>query len=1248
MGRRAFALALFFILMPLGQVFVGTVGAQIEYQGWWDAGWTERITVWVNETNGVEQDECIIDLWLDLSHYNVANATNEVRVTYLDTTLGEEEEVPMQVVGDRNDGTRSYEARVVFQTRPLDAGDRHVYYIYFNNPGVNQPSPHFTDFKPDLIKNRIVEPTFENNNYEFEGPSDVEEADGLIYVCDRGHHRVLVYDGNGTHVRTFGTTREPGSTDTSFNHPSGIDIHDGLLYVADEGNQRVQVLTLEGGYVETLGTTDEGGSDMDHLDSPKDVAVASDGTVYVTDYENHRVQVYFGIDDGTADSTIGTGQGGNANDEFDYPLGIAVTDDRLYVADSGNHRVQVLDRQGTWLATRGVTDVVGDDNQHLDYPYGISTDAQGQLAVADLGNHRVQLYNFDGIVSASFGVSGQLGAGREYFREPYNVAIGDGRIYVADYGNDRVQIFNVGGEFERTLGGRSQYAVGDLEFEDVRSVEVDGDLNVYVGDRSNHRVQVFDELGEYLGTIGITGEPGAANTHLNKPADIDVTSNSVYVVDGKNQRLQVYDRNLTYVTTLGGSPGTGNYSFNDPFGFARTSNGTMIVADTYNDRVMVYHPNGTFRAQVGTGVSGNASDQFRHPYDVELDADEMIYILDTDNYRIQVFYPGNLSLAYTLMSGTGGPANDQLKWPCGFSLRGDRMAVADTYNHRVQILNLTGGHLFTIGVTGTPGSDDAHFSRPRKVDLAPNGDIYVADADNNRIQIFDSTGTFKKTLGFSRKYSFDDDHFYSPGRVAVDGDGQIYVADTSNHRVQVFSQFGVLESTLGSASVREAGDDNEHLFVPRGVTITGDNIYVADTGNERVQVFSASGHYKETIGVDCYAVDSSPDGKLLFSMAPYHCVRIESADHSMIRMLGVNGTSGNDTDHLNFPLGAAMDANGRVYVADSFNHRVLIYNDLDDSTADGQLGETGIVGSDSTHLNTPSDVAWWNGRLYVADSLNHRIQVFEDDGSFLYTIGVSGVPGADNVHFREPTGVSVNGHGQVFVADLGNHRVVRITDIEMSSSGAEPYVAPATGEEPFSLGAWLRSPAGIVSISALLIIVILAALVLHGRGAEKGKTIPGKLDFRPGRIYLIDEPKPRRTSEFFNELAPPGSGKGLVVARTPAGELKEVYGLEPERIYWLSRIESTAPGVEIIAPSPLPLLTDKLVTFLKERDSPVIMLEGTEHLISENGFHDVLRFLEGLLPTVVTQKGIVLLPVDRRTLSQQEFSLLERESYLID
>jgi len=154
-----------------------------------------------------------------------------------------------------------------------------------------------------------------------------------LYVVDGGAHRLIVFDLDGTVVKTVGGR---GTAPGEFNFPTHVGCAGNRLLVADSGNFRVQVLDLDGTCVKAIGHKGDGAGD---LSLPKGVAFDGEGHVYVVDAHFENIQVF----DQTGRLLMAFGEEGAGVGRFSLPVGLAIDNkDRIWVADSGNRRIQVF------------------------------------------------------------------------------------------------------------------------------------------------------------------------------------------------------------------------------------------------------------------------------------------------------------------------------------------------------------------------------------------------------------------------------------------------------------------------------------------------------------------------------------------------------------------------------------------------------------------------------------------------------------------------------------------------------------------------------------------------------------------------------------------------------------------------------------------------------------------------------------------------------------------------------------------
>jgi sugar lactone lactonase YvrE len=238
-------------------------------------------------------------------------------------------------------------------------------------------------------------------------------------------------------------------------------------------------------------------------------------------------------------------------------------------------------------------------------------------------------------------------------------------------------------------------------------------------------------------------------------------------------------------------PRTGPLALHYPMGLFQASNGSLLVVDSGDQRVLMLDTTGRTQMTLGTpGVAGSDNIHFTYPNDVIVDA-------------------------------TG------------------RIIVADAWLHRVQVFGPDGAYQRTIGVTGKPGSDGTHLFDPWALALDEYGHLYVSDTGNERVQVFDSIGatTARWTYGVTDEYGRDSSHLDSPRGIAC-ADG-LYIADAYNARVQRFQTLGDrwADLTLGM----------DRLVTPTDVAIGNGKIYIADVDQGKVLELDRMGYFVREI-----------------------------------------------------------------------------------------------------------------------------------------------------------------------------------------------------------------------------------------------------------------------------------------------------------------------------------------------------------------------------------------------------------------
>ena len=353
----------------------------------------------------------------------------------------------------------------------------------------------------------------------------------------------------------------------------------------------------------------------------------------------------------------------------------------------------------------------------------------------------------------------------------------------------------------------------------------------------------------------------------------------------------------------------------------RSGKGVSVVyiADTFNNRIrMVSMDTGIITTIAGTGVAGYSGDggpalnaMLNGPNGIACDSNSSIYIADTYNNRIRVINSQNV---ITTVAGTGS---------YGYGGR-DGLATLAALNN-------------PLGVAW-----DTYTSR-----------LYIADTNNNRIRVISKSGTISTVAGTGvAGYSGDSmlattATISYPMKITTDVSGNLYIADTDNHRVRVITKStGIITTVAGTGDAGYNGDGvkavKATLFRPSDVTLDpSGNIYIADALNDRIRMVASSTGMITTV---------AGTGDAGFS--------------------GYGGLATAAT--ISQPLGIDIDASGTVYIADTFNSRVLAVMALLSPT---QTPTAAIAGSTLEINQVTLSTSTFFSSCYTVESSVHNLHV---------------------------------------------------------------------------------------------------------------------------------------------------------------------------------------------------------------------------------------------------------------------------------
>lgn len=694
------------------------------------------------------------------------------------------------------------------------------------------------------------------------------------------------------------------------------------------------------------------GSISTGLTDPSAVAVDAGGGLYVVDSANQRVLYYpasgsaptrvYGQPDllSNAPNNDGTGVYGvpSATTLFN-PIGVALSSTGVYIVDQSNHRVLYYDGFTDTTADRvygqpGFTTrtIATPSATTILTPTGVTVDAGG-VYIADGGNNRV-LY-FAGTSTTAMRVYGQTNFTSRLpnqgsiptdarLNAPAGLTHDGTGLYVADTGNDRVLYFagtsttatRVFGQVGFTSGYNPGVGTSATRLKGPWGVAVNGN-DLWVSDTSSHRVLRYAKSPGGQAALAVYGQANFLSETANQtPADntlfmpmgIAANANGLYVADMGNNRVLFYQGNLnTVADQVAGQP---NMVSGGPY--AQQINGTALN-----------HPNG-----VAFGNGG-------------------VFVADSENNRV-LFFPNGSTTATVVYgqanltsnginrgAGAFSPNNNTLYAPGGVAVAANGLYVADTGNNRVLFFQgfsdttadqVYGQSGFTDNFIADP-PNAISLSRPFAVAVAADG-LYVADTGNNRVLFF-SNGSFTadRVYGqpnFSANAPNNDgsltppepvpqptaSRMFLPTGVAVDANG-LYVADQYNNRMLYFNGFSdtTADRVYGQPGFTTRVINNDglgnfrgpratSLFSPASVVIAANGVYVTDSGNNRVVFYPGT----TTSATQVYG---QPD---IGQMVPNNN--------------GSGGYGRPSAESLSRPWGIAVGG-GRVWVADSENHRVV-------------------------------------------------------------------------------------------------------------------------------------------------------------------------------------------------------------------------------------------------------------------------------------------------------------------------------------
>ena len=937
---------------------------------------------------------------------------------------------------------------------------------------------------------------------------------------------VQTYAGGGNGPDS---TSDGASTKTArFGGPNGLRVApDGRLFVTDRG--RLRVVSADGSTVSTYaggGSVDVDSASTSNIrfSSLQDVAIHPDGRVFVLDggsFSGHRVYV---IDPTGSTASVYAGGGifgdfaGSFADgvstttaRFNQPLGMALrSDGRLFIADTENHRIRVISADGATVSTyagNGNPGLVDGDADAAEFnrPVSLAFATDGRLFVGDGDNRRIRVISADGNTVSTYAGRGATGETApderfppadsiDFFDVAYIAITTDGRILVGDDGSHNIRVISADGSRISVYAGvnvaasdnirpsfginplNEGYPAADAGFRNPQGIAIDATGRVFVANRDFNLVSVIAP------SLAVADIPPVQLSAAQQVRGASVFSAGVVQslfsdADGSTLSYSLVETSSATAISFAIDSVSGAITYLQPTE-ALANTQTLVIAasdeqGTATSRLTVIsEPLSNYPPQFGLSTSAlTRAEGFADPITITInDPDDG----DTDGIEQPITYslriaPNDLSAPFatfaidpqsgtitiTSISGVGAFGNITVRVIADDGSNSHSESEQSFTLTVTQVNNtppVVAPSLRTVRTYAGSGVNDfadgsaltAQFNTPNGIARAADGRLFVADTVNHRIRVISADGATVSTYAGDGVQNFADGstttaRFDQPQGIAVAADGRLFVADESNNRIRVISADGTTVSTYagdGVAAFADGSTSTASFRSPRGIAVAADGrLFVADTVNHRIRVISADG-----ATVSTYA----GSGNTGFFGGGF-------ADGSTT------------TARFNTPIGIAVAADGRVFVADAINHRIRVIS-ADGATVSTYAGSgnTGFFGggfadgsTTTARFASPADfVVTSDGRVFVADTGNSRIRVISADGASVSTYAGSGATAQTNapqelqaaldIDLGTPQRMTLAPDGRLFFTDSDSHRI-RVIEVIPSTSENFGSVTLGTG-----------------------------------------------------------------------------------------------------------------------------------------------------------------------------------------------------------
>jgi sugar lactone lactonase YvrE len=689
-------------------------------------------------------------------------------------------------------------------------------------------------------------------------------------------------------------------------------------------------------------------------------------------------------------------------------------------------------------------------------------------------------------------------------------------------------------------GGPAQYAA--LNHPEIMVFDSNG--NMYVSESGDNRVRKIDTNGNITtvagnGSPGFSGDTGAATlAQLSYPIGLALDgNNNLYIVDQANQRVRKVALGTGVITTVAGN-GTRGFSadnvpaisseLNNPHSIASDSAGNLYIADQTNNRVRKVSAAGTITTVAGTGVQAGSgvgagigdgglatSALLNAPGGIALDSTgTMVYVAEQNGHRVRQFMiGGNITTfagtGFANFSGDGTAATAAaLSSPLGLSLdAANNLYISDRGNQRIRLVS--GGTINTVAGTNAAGfagdgglATSAVLLNPVQAVEDPSNpsQFYITDWGNHRIRksIVVPTGNPSPQLT----------SLYPSNVVAGSGNFTLTVYGSSfvpgatvqwngNGRATTYVSSTILTATILNTDVASATTSPVTVLNP-GVTASSPQTFTVITSAPKsvdTEIITFAGNGNNNYGGDggpaLYASFSSLvqttfdlNGNMYVMDDGNGVVRKIDTSGNITTIAGGGGSNLENIPataaQLYAPSGVAVDSTAtNLYIAEYSGHRIrrVVLATGNISTYAGptpQAGNTPGFGGDggpalqASFRNPSSLTIDPAGNLYVVDRSNERIRKITPNGANISTIAGNGINGfygdggpAIYTPLNDPYQIARDSVGNLYVAEAGGDRIRKIDTLGNANTIAGTGNCCFSGDGGLATSANVNGPEGI-------------------------------------------------------------------------------------------------------------------------------------------------------------------------------------------